>query len=78
MKKIKKDELSKLQELVNSIQEAQSQLGGLELQKHQIITKANAARELLNDVQRELQEKYGEVNISLATGEITDVDNSQD
>ena len=78
MKKIKKDELSKLQELVNSIQEAQSQLGGLELQKHQIITTANAARELLNDVQRELQEKYGEVNISLATGEITDADNPQD
>lgn len=78
MKKIKKDELSKLQELVNSIQEAQSQLGGLELQKHQIIAAANAARELLNDVQRELQEKYGEVNISLATGEITDADNPQD
>ena len=35
MSKIKKKELEKLQELVNNLNQIQSQIGNIELQKHQ-------------------------------------------
>ena len=78
MKKVTEEELSKLQELVSAINEGQATIGGLEMQKASIMGAVAATREELNKVQAELKETYGDVNINLSSGEITDADNPQD
>ena len=78
MKKVTKEELSKLQELVSAINEGQATIGGLEMQKASVMRAVAATREELNKVQAELKETYGDVNINLSSGEITDADNPQD
>lgn len=78
MKKVTEEELSKLQELVSAINEGQATIGGLEMQKASVMGAVAATREELNKVQAELKETYGDVNINLSSGEITDADNPQD
>lgn len=78
MKKVTEEELSKLQELVSAINEGQATIGGLEMQKASIMGAVAATREELNKMQAELKETYGDVNINLSSGEITDADNPQD
>ena len=78
MKKVTKEELSKLQELVSAINEGQATIGGLEMQKASVMGAVAATREELNKVQAELKETYGDVNINLSSGEITDADNPED
>lgn len=78
MKKVTEEELSKLQELVSAINEGQATIGGLEMQKASVMGAVAATREELNKVQAELKEAYGDVNINLSSGEITDADNPQD
>ena len=78
MKKVTEEELSKLQELVSAINEGQATIGGLEMQKASIMGAVAATREELNKMQAELKETYGDVNINLSSGEITDADNPKD
>jgi uncharacterized protein YecA (UPF0149 family) len=78
MKKVTEEELSKLQELVSAINEGQATIGGLEMQKASVMGAVAATREELNKMQAELKETYGDVNINLSSGEITDADNPQD
>jgi len=78
MKKITEEELSKLQEIVGRINEGQATIGGLEMQKASIIGAVKVMREDLAKMQAGLKETYGDVNINLSSGEITDADNPQD
>ena len=78
MKKVTEEELSKLQGLVSAINEGQATIGGLEMQKASVMGVVAATREELNKMQAELKETYGDVNINLSSGEITDADNPQD
>jgi hypothetical protein len=77
-KKISKEELEKLQAYVNGINEIQNNVGALEMQKHNALHKSDVMRKGLDAMQVDLEEKYGQVNISLATGVITeDADNPE-
>ena len=80
MKKVTDQELEKLQQFVNTINEAQATIGGLEMQKHSLVTETEGLITELKAMQAELEKEYGNVTVNLTTGEITeeDADNPQD
>mgnify|MGYP001463046777 FL=1 len=66
--KITQEQLEELQGYVGKLNNAASQIGNLELQKHQI---NHAAAEVQNDLtkfQAKLEEKYGKVQINIQDG----------
>ncbi len=78
MKKVKKAELEKLQQLVNAINEGQKTIGGLEMQKQALVNETESFVTALKATQKELEDEYGNVTVNLTTGEITDADNQED
>lgn len=78
MKKISEEQLEQLQKFVNAINEGQIALGGLEMQKQDVLSQIAAVRQELSTVQAELKEEYGDVTVDLKTGEFTDATDPQD
>lgn len=70
MAKIKKEELANLQELVQKVNELQLQIGGVEVQKHELLHMMGALRSQLDTLQKKLQEDYGDVKVDIKSGEI--------
>lgn len=78
-KKLKKEELKSLQESVNVLNSLQLQVGGLEAQKHELLHSIDKARQDLSVVQKELEDKYGNVSVDIKTGEMKEHEsNTQD
>ena len=77
-KKITNEELEKVQGFVNALNQGQTQVGGLESQKYDLLNQMSVIRQELQKFQVELQEKYGDVSINLADGTISDADNTED
>ncbi len=69
-KKVEESELKELQEVIGKINEAAMQIGGLEIQKQEIIYAAGEARKELGEMQNKLEAAYGKVSIDIKTGEI--------
>ena len=66
--KISQEQLEELQGYVGKLNNAASQIGNLELQKHQL---NHAAAEVQSDLQKfqaKLEEKYGQIKIDIQTG----------
>jgi hypothetical protein len=78
MKKISEEQLEQLQKFVNAINEGQIALGGLELQKQDVLSQIASVRQELSAVQAQLKEEYGDVTVDLKTGEYTDAANPED
>ncbi len=66
--KITADELKALQELVGKLNTASSQLGNIEMQKHQLLHASQALQADLQTMQKSLEESYGVVNINIQDG----------
>jgi len=73
MSKITDEQLKKLQEQVNTINQNQLQIGGLETQKHTLIHNAVELQNQLKSFQDELEKEYGKVSINISTGEYEDI-----
>jgi hypothetical protein len=71
-KKLKKEDLTNLQVAVNKVNQIQLQVGGLELQKHELMHTIAKAQTELADVQNDLKEKYGDISVDINTGEIAE------
>ncbi len=69
-KKLNKEELDSLQGAVNKLNNLQIQIGGLEAQKHEALHLLTEAREELAEVQKGLEDVYGQVAVDIQTGEI--------
>lgn len=78
MAEIKKEELTKLQELVGNYNQHQSKAGELEVQKHQILHAISDIQNSLQEFQNELRDTYGDVTIDINTGEIKDNESSKE
>jgi len=78
MKKVTEKELETLQTLVNTINEGQAAIGGMEVQKQALIKEVEKLIEQLKETQLDLEKTYGNVTVNLSTGEITDADNQED
>jgi hypothetical protein len=73
MSKITDEQLKQLQEQVNTINQNQLQIGGLETQKHTLIHNAVELQNQLKSLQDELEKEYGKVSINISTGEYEDI-----
>jgi len=69
-KKLSEVELKELQEVIGKINEVQMQIGGLEMQKQELILVGIDAKKALGETQKTLEETYGQVQIDIQTGEI--------
>lgn len=69
-KKIKKDELAKLQELVKSYNQHQLKLGELEVEKHGLLHSISSVQQDLQKFQEELKDLYGDVSIDINDGKV--------
>lgn len=73
MAKIKDEQLKKLQEQVNTINQNQLQIGNLEVQKHTLVHNGVELQNQLRGFQDELEKEYGKVSINISTGEYEDI-----
>lgn len=78
MKKVTDAELEQLKQFVSAINEGQKTIGGLEMQKSNMVNEVAGMVADLKAMQAELEKEYGNVTVNLTTGEITDADNPED
>ena len=78
--KLTAEELQGLQGMVGAINNAQMTIGGLEAQKADALKQMDMMRAQLDELRAELEEKYGNVQIDINTGEISEggSDNQED
>lgn len=75
---ITKEELQKLQNVIKVINEAQLQIGMLETQKHAMLHDITNAQQMVNNVRKELVEKYGDHDFNIMDGSIKYNENGND
>ena len=66
--KITPEQLEELQGYIGKLNNAATQIGNLELQKHQIKHAANEVQNDLNKFQTKLEEKYGKITVNIQDG----------
>ncbi len=69
---ITNDELTSVKAAVEAVNRLQMQIGGIELQKHDLMHTMKMKTDVLEAVQKTLEEKYGDVSIDIVTGEMKD------
>lgn len=70
--KVKKDELEKINSITKRIGALESAIGRIEVEKSMYVNEMFAAKQHYAKIQNEIKEKYGDVNIDLITGKITE------
>jgi archaellum component FlaC len=77
MKKLEEQELTRLNDTTKGLREARTTIADIEIslnrlktQKQSVLFNAEKFAEELNNIQEELQQKYGNVLIDTVTGEI--------
>ena len=69
--KISNEHLNKMQGIINNLNRAQMEIGGVETRKHVVLSHVVAFQEDLAKMQDSLKEEYGTDNINIHTGEIS-------
>ncbi len=75
-KKLTQEELKELQEAVNAMNNLQLQIGGVEAQKHELLHSMETAKSTLAEVQKKLEDVYGQVSVDISTGDIKENESS--
>tara|TARA_R110000782_G_scaffold230468_1_gene316758 strand:+ start:63 stop:317 length:255 start_codon:yes stop_codon:yes gene_type:complete len=78
VKKITKEELEKATSLSKQYNEIIQILGNISLQKHDIEIEAIKVRESVEEMKKELNSKYGNVNINIEDGSYTEIEVEED
>ena len=65
------EELKNLQELVNTINRGQLELGGLETKKHSLAHQVLALQGQVAEMQKGFEETYGKIDINITDGTIS-------
>jgi len=73
MSKISKEELESLLESEKKVSAIKHDLGTLDEQKHNLLHALGQVREESNKVKKELEDKYGKININLKDGSYEEV-----
>lgn len=73
MSKLKKEELSRAQELTSRYNESVQQIGLLHVAQQDVMANVSAMKLELDKLKKELQDSYGDVEVDLKTGEITEI-----
>ena len=69
-KKLTKEELEGLVNIINKLNGSLSEVGGIELKKHKLLHAIDLVEVELNKYQNNLKEKYGDIQVNTQTGEI--------
>ena len=67
--KITSDELKQIQEQQNKVNSILVEIGYQESRKHALLHDLAETNEIINDTKKELENKYGHIDIDLTTGE---------
>ncbi len=73
MSKIKKEELESIVSKQNEVTSIMNNIGLLEAKKHEFLHSFAQINGELEDIKKDLEESYGQINIDLKTGEYTEV-----
>tara|TARA_R100001163_G_scaffold17113_2_gene15364 strand:+ start:836 stop:1108 length:273 start_codon:yes stop_codon:yes gene_type:complete len=73
-KKVKKDELELINKQQKQMNELLRGLGVLDVQKMNMHTQINGLSAAIETTKKDLEEKYGAVNIDLNTGVLTEIE----
>ena len=65
------EELKNLQELINTVNRAQLELGGLESRKHSLAHQVLALQGQVAEMQKSFEETYGKIDININDGTIS-------
>ena len=76
-KKITDEQLNKLQNLVRAINECQNDIGSIETRKHTLLHQIIKFQELLEQLQKDFKEQYGDVDININDGTIKERQDEQ-
>jgi len=76
-KKLNEDELKSLQENVSKLNQIHIELGRLENQKHKILHQVNEIESLFDELQKQLEDKYGKVSINIENGELSEIEENE-
>ena len=63
--KITEEQLKKVQETVSGLNQCNFEIGGLEVQKHELLHKATETRTILAKLQAEFVEQYGTFDVNI-------------
>ena len=75
--KITDEQLTKVQDTVNSINRAQLEIGNIEVRKHEMMHKIAGLRDNLTLLQNEFEKEYGTFDVDIQTGEINYKENGE-
>lgn len=75
--KIKEEHLSKIQEQQNKVGQLLRQIGFIENEKHQLLHEYAGVLKEVEDFKVELEKEYGAVNIDIATGVYTAIEEKE-
>ena len=71
--KITEKQLEKLRGYVTAINQGQAQLGGIEVQKHQLLHQIAQVQSELQGFQKDLEDEYGKISINIQDGSYEEV-----
>ena len=77
LNKLTEDELKSLQENVSKLNQVHIELGRLENQKHKILHQVNEIEALFDELQKNLEDKYGKVSINIDNGGLSEIEENE-
>ena len=77
-KSITAEELKQVKEQQSELGTVVNQIGQLEANKHSLLHKIAGINERIEDTKKQLEEKYGSININLEDGTYTEIEKEDD
>ena len=68
IKKVKEEDLKKIQENQNQMAQVINQVGAIEAQKQDLLAQVPAIRKAMDELKVELEKEYGKISINLVDG----------
>ena len=75
--KINKEQLERVQEIVNNINRSQIDIGSIELRKHEIMHSIAVLKDKLVVIQNEFEKEYGTYDVNISDGKINYPENGE-
>ena len=72
------EELKQVKDQQTELGQVVNQIGQLEASKHALLHKIAGINESIEDTKKQLEEKYGSINIDLETGTYTEIEKEDD
>jgi hypothetical protein len=68
--KITDEQLKKVQQIISTSNQIKLDLGNIEARKHALLHELDGINKIMSDINKELEEEYGKMDIDINTGAI--------